>query len=330
MKTKKPDIFLGITLGMLVLAVILCLVILFVQKSGDSPAQQPEPENTTQGTGETGNSNDPEGTGGTGAETAGTAETGEPVTPPAELNPIDEAGLKAALDDELSGLTSEWQVMVIDPAKDTQVSSARNCGVDGWMTANRMTPVFIMAAAFQQGADGKLTEDQILADVQAMIVQGDTEAADRLTELLGGGNAEKGREAVKSVASDNGVKLGFNRPLTGTSSNKNYVTAMQTAKILDLMCKGELVSKAASDQMLEILCTPKNQDEIDPMLTGENISYGFVCDVEDKVCICTMGVVRLPNRSFVISVVCNKPVTTNGAKEKIGKIIAATQPFFAE
>lgn len=327
MKTKKPDIFLGITLGMLVLAVILCLVILFVQKSGDSPAQNPEGESTTQSTGEAVDSNHPSDT---GVETTAPVHTGEPVTPPADLNPIDEAGLKAALDDELSGLTSEWQVMVIDPAKDSQVSSARNCGVDDWMTANRMAPVFIMGAAFQQVADGKLTEDQILADVQAMIVQGDTEAADRLTELLGGGNAEKGREAVKSFASDNGVKLGFNRPLTGTSNNKNYVTAMQTAKILDLMCKGELVSKAASDQMLEILCTPKNQDEIDPMLTGENISYGFISDVEENICVCTMGVVRLPNRSFVISVVCNEPVTTKGAKEKIGKIIAATQPFFAE
>ena len=40
MKTKKPDIFLGITMGMLVLAAVLCLVILFVQKSSGS---EPKP-----------------------------------------------------------------------------------------------------------------------------------------------------------------------------------------------------------------------------------------------------------------------------------------------
>ena len=33
MQKKKPDIFLGITVGMLVLAAVLCLVILFAQKS---------------------------------------------------------------------------------------------------------------------------------------------------------------------------------------------------------------------------------------------------------------------------------------------------------
>ena len=323
MKTKKPDIFLGITLGMLVLAVILCLLILFIQKSGSSPAEKPSDPISTQNANPSDTVN-PDGTG----ESIVPTDTTE--IPPAELNEIDEAGLKAALDEQLSGLTSEWQVMVIDPAKGTRVSSARNCDVDSWMTANRLPAVFIMGAAFQQVADGKLTEDQILADVQSMIVNGDTEAADRLTELIGEGDASKGREAVKTFATDNGVKLGFNRALTGKASKKNYASAQQTAMLLDLICRGELVSKAASDQMLEIICTPRESEEIDPMLTGENISYGFVNDVEEKTCICSMGVVRLPNRSFVISVVCNKPVTTKGAVKKIGELIAATQPFFAD
>ena len=36
MTKKKPDIFLGITMGMLVLAALLCVVILIVQKQTDS------------------------------------------------------------------------------------------------------------------------------------------------------------------------------------------------------------------------------------------------------------------------------------------------------
>jgi len=324
MKTKKPDIFLGITLGMLVLAVILCLVILLVQGSGSSPAEKPADSDSTQSTVST---EKPVDTGSTG-DTGDTASTDAPA--PVELNEIDAAGLKKALDEQLSGLSSEWQVTVIDPAKGTKVSSTRTCKDDDWMTANKLPTLFIMGAAFQQVADGKLTEDQILADVQAMVVRGDTEAADRLTELIGGGNADNGRTLVKNFASDNGLKLGFNRALSATAGKKNYATAQQNAALLDLICRGELVSKAASQQMLEILCTPRETDEIDPMLTGENVSYGFVNDVEDKVCVCSVGVVRLPNRSFVIGIVCNGPVTVKGAEKKVGELIAATQPFFAD
>lgn len=43
-----------------------------------------------------------------------------------------------------------------------------------------------------------------------------------------------------------------------------------------------------------------------------------------------MGIVKLPQRSFVISVVCNKPITTDGAKEKVTEIIGLTEQFFSK
>lgn len=329
MKAKKPDIFLGITLCMAVLAAVLCIVILFVNKSGKQGSNTPE--TTTVAPVETGDTAD---TGDSGEAPIGSSENPVDTTPdvdPADLKAIDEAGLKAALDDALSGLTSEWQVMVTDPVKGSRVSSAVNCKVDDWMTANRMAQVFIMGTAFQQVQDGTLTEDAILDDVTAMITQNNTEAADRLTELLGAGDAAKGRENVKAFAVANETQLGFNRPLTGSADKKNYVTAQKTAVILDKICRGELVSKAASAKMLELLLTPTDNLEIDASgLTGDNLRYGFICDVEEKTCICAMGVVKLPNRSFVISVVCNKPVTTDGAKKKIAEILNLTLPYFQD
>ena len=331
MKTKKPDIFLGITMCLLVLAAVLCIVILFVNKSGKTNNSE-NPADSQVST--------------TESNSAQTNESGEPITPPASgevppetkqpsvdpanLSDIDAAGLKAALDESLRGLTSEWQVVVIDPAKDLIVKSSVNCSAEGWMTANRMAQVFSMGAVFQQAKDGTLVLDEHLEDVKAMITKNDTYAADRLTETLGGGDAAKGRDAVKAFAVDNGVKLGFNRPLTGSSSQKNYVTAQQTATILGLICQGKLVSEASSQQMLDILLTPAESLEIEPALTTEGARYGFICDVEADTCICTMGVVKLPNRSFVISVVCNKPVTTEGAKKKVTELISMTLPYFAE
>lgn len=329
MKTKKPDIFLGITMCMLVLAAVLCIVILFVTKSKSNPTPADTGASTNEVLQSNENTGTPDNTGNSGGGT--TPVDTKPVTPSVELKDIDEIGLRSALNDSLRGLTSEWQVMVIDPAKDVRVGSAVNCGVEDWMTANRMTQVFIMGAVFQQGQDSTLVIDDVLDDVKAMINKNDTYAADRLTEKLGGGDAAKGREAVKAFAVANGVKLGYNRSLTGSSEKKNYVSAQQTAQLLNLICQGKLVSEAASRQMLEILLTPaEGEAQMDHGVTGDNVRMGFIDDVEENICICTMGVVELSNRSFVVSVVCNKPVTTDGAKKKLAELISIAQPFFAE
>ena len=330
MKTKKPDIFLVITMCMLVLAAVLCIVILFVQKRSSQPASTDTNNTTlqTQNTGDTGSSGNP-----VVVDPSGSSST-EQVTPPqpVDVKDIDQAGLEAELKDALSGLNSEWQVMVIDPVKDVRVSSTSSSKikVDDWMTANRMAQVYIMGAVFQQVKDGTLVLDAVLEDVKAMITKNDTYAADRLTEQLGGGDAAKGRDAVKAFATDNGVQLGFNRPLSSSTGKKNYVNAKQNAEILNKICRGELVSQDASRQMLDILLTPAENPEIDPGITGENVKFGFVTDVEEKTCICSMGIVQLQNRSYVISMVCNEPYTTNGAKNKIIQLIGITHKYFAE
>lgn len=322
MKTKKPDIFLGITMAMLVLAAVLCLVILVVQKPSQSSTKT-DPSQIVLGS-------DTQDTKSTG-DTANSGDTKTSDTTPVEteaLTPIDEAGLKAALDDSLKGLTSEWQVMVIDPALGTKVSSTANCKVDDWMTANRMPAVFIMGTAYQQVKDGTLTRDQIKDDVESMIVKGNLKAADRLTKLVGGDSASKGREAVKAFAVDNKTQLGFNRPLSEDGDRPNYITAKQAALILQKICKGKLVTSKNSTRMLDTLLSAGTGDiEVE---LPKGAKAGFVNDIEEGTCICSMGVVQLKNRSVVISVVCNLPVTTEGAKKKITEIITTTLPFFAD
>lgn len=325
MKTKKPDIFLGITMCMLVLAAVLCIVILFVQNDSG--------KNTTTGNTNTPviDSNAPANSGDVSLDSNATTEPNAPTytTPvtPVVFDPIDSEGLKAALNDSLNGLTSEWQVMVIDPWDETKVGSSVNCEVDAWMTANRMTPVFIMGTVFQQAADGKLTIDAVQADLEAML-GGDTYAADRLTEQLGSGDAAAGREAVKAFAVANGLQLGFNRPNTGNADKKNYITAQKAAELLALICEGKLVSQEASAHMLELLLSKANSQDIDTGISGEGVRSGFIHDVEDKVCICSMGVVQVKGRSFAIGIVCNKPVTTDGAKRKVAELIGIAKPYF--
>ena len=324
MQKKKPDIFLGITVGMLVLAAVLCLVILFAQKS--STSKNTNDANNPAGPADTGevleSQNQPDPSDPDHPENTG--ETGSNIPDvPVDVTAIDEISLKAALDDCLSGLPNDWQVVVMDPIVGTEVDSFINCkGVNDLMKADRMLPVFIMATAFQKVADGALTEDQILDDVKAMIVQGDRAAADRLTELVGG------KEAVKKFAEADFGTIGYNKSMTGVGSKPNYVTAQQMAKILNMICRGELVSREASARMLDILCEKRESEEIDLGITDESIQYGFVSYAENKVCVATMGIVRLPHRSFVISVICNGPNTLSKAKDKVTQLITLTLPYF--
>lgn len=319
MKTKKPDIFLGITMFLLVLAAVLCVLILYVQKTGitfgkDSTLASTEPSYYT------------------ADDTVAPAATGETETAPVETEapvvmgePIDEVGLKADLDNALDGLTSEWQVVVQDPNHDSRVTSTTNCEVDAWMTANSMVRLYVLGTAYQQVADGTLTEDQVLEDATAMISSADSDATDRLTELVGGGSLETGRQTVKDFAAAVGSKVGYNRSIAGASDQKNYVTAQQAALVLDKLCRGELVSPEMDKKMLDILFA--GGSEIDLALE-DGTTAGFVCDVEDGVCICAAGVMNTNGRLYVISVVCNLPVTTDGAKNKITEIATLTQPYF--
>lgn len=323
MTKKKPDIFLGITMAMLVLAALLCVIILIVQKQTNSkPAVKPTGAVV---------SNDtvaPPHTGDTNGSTDATKPS-QPVQP-ADVKAIDETALKAALDDNLEPLSSNWDIVILDPVVGTKVTASHQADPEAWMEVNRMLPVFIMGTAYQQVANGTMTEADIQADVEAMIVGRDYAAADRLTASIGGGDAAKGMQAVKDFAAANGMQISYNRALNETGGKPNYMKASLCAEVLNKICRGELVSADASARMKEIICKAKTDEEIVPTLVTEGASYGLVTDCESNLCCCTMGIVNLPNRSYVVSIFCYDPVNMGNAQKRAAEIIALTEPYFAE
>lgn len=323
MTKKKPDIFLGITMAMLVLAALLCVIILIVQKQTNSkPAVKPTGAVV---------SNDtvaPPDTGDTNSSTDATKPS-QPIQP-ADVKAIDETALKAALDDNLEPLSSNWDIVILDPVVGTKVTASHQADPEAWMEVNRMLPVFIMGTAYQQVANGTMTEADIQADVEAMIVGRDYAAADRLTAAIGGGDAAKGMQAVKDFAAANGMQISYNRALNGSDGKPNYMKASLCAEVLNKICRGELVSADASARMKEIICKAKTDEEIAPTLVTEGASYGLVTDCESNLCCCTMGIVNLPNRSYVVSIFCYDPVNMGNAQKRAAEIIALTEPYFAE
>ena len=323
MTKKKPDIFLGITMAMLVLAALLCVIILIVQKQTNS-----KPAVKSTGAVVSNDTVAPPDTGDTNSSTDATKPS-QPVQP-ADVKAIDETALKAALDDNLEPLSSNWDIVILDPVVGTKVTASHQADPEAWMEVNRMLPVFIMGTAYQQVANGTMTEADIQADVEAMIVGRDYAAADRLTASIGGGDAAKGMQAVKDFAAANGMQISYNRALNETGGKPNYMKASLCAEVLNKICRGELVSADASARMKEIICKAKTDEEIAPTLVTEGASYGLVTDCESNLCCCTMGIVNLPNRSYVVSIFCYDPVNMGNAQKRAAEIIALTEPYFAE
>ena len=289
--------------------------------SGDPGGNPADPDPGTPGITE------PDGTApGTSAEPQ-TTDAAETVH---MLQSVDAEALESALLQVLEGVPEdeEWQLVVIDPLDGTKVSIALHCEADEWMTANYMAPVFLMAAAFQKVEDGDFTENQILNDVKTMIVRSDKAAAGRLVDRIGGDNPLRGRERVRTFVKGLGLELGFNPSESRPDNNRSFVQARYAAEILRMLVNRELVSQEASDKMLEVLLTPRKVRNEIVFNLDEEIRYGFVNDVEDGVCVCTMGVVCLPGRSFVISIVCNRPSQMIACKQRLIDLVSAAVPYF--
>ena len=128
MEKRKPNILVTIALVLLVLAAIVCVVVFLSSLGGN---KTPSVDNKTPSDAQL-SSSEAE----TDTQAPAPGETGENETPAAPSQPIFDADkLQAELDDSLDGLTSSWQVTVIDVASGTVVNSVVNCKDEELMVA---------------------------------------------------------------------------------------------------------------------------------------------------------------------------------------------------
>lgn len=332
MKKKKPDIFLGITMVMLVLAAVLCVAILLAQKAG----QKTPANNTltaTQPAKETKDNNDvpPESTD-QNTNPSGNTDT-EPV--PLTGDPIKADELKKALNEKIGPFVSQWQVTVFDPANNQKVESFNKGGsnpissADDLMKSVSLVRLFVMADTYQQVKDGTLKEEDVSADLTAMITKGDKAAGDRLVEVLGGGDAAKGREHVKAYAQKLGYKIGFNRPFQGNSDKFNYISSVSAASVLNKIVRGECVSPEYDKKMVDLLFAVE-KDEIDLGIQGEGVTKGFLCDVVDGFSIGAAGIINNGERIYVVCLISNEIKSMDSGKKMTPEILQIIQPYFVK
>ena len=312
MEKRKPNILLTVSLVLIVLAAIVCLIVFLSTRGQESKPNNPSLESSTPA-----ESNEPGETtpSESGETTEATDDTSESELPPSA---IDLASLKAELDDCLSGLTSIWQVTIVDPSSGESVSSCINCKQTEMMVAADLPKLFIMATVYQQIESGVLNENDVSSDLNKMIREDSTEAANALTKLLGGGSGADGRKAVNEYAASIGCDhVEFNR-LFGESGTQNYVTSGDCATLLTLIAQGKCVSSDASNKMLTLLTgTP---GERIPGGVPEGATVAHLNANITGTCCADAGIVFTDAGEVVISIVCNSPYTDEGSTKKCVEI----------
>ena len=217
------------------------------------------------------------------------------------------AQLQAEMEAELDHCGGEWDVWAETLQTGKAVHVTRNIVPGSSMISASLIKLFIMGAVFSRVADGTLDAATVNPLLRPMIAISDNSAANRLTVLLGNGDAAVGRRAVEDWAAANGCTgVRFERLMLEENGLQNYVSAEACATLLRSIWAGECVSSEASAQMLELLSAQEVNDRI-----PQGLPAGIRCAHKTGnlygLCVADVGVVFAPNGAFLLCAICNHP-----------------------
>lgn len=242
----------------------------------------------------------------------------EPIPAPASSDPLYDA-----VQTELDGLSSKWDVWV-EPLNGGEIVHCRHNIAEGEpMVSASLIKLFIMGAVYERIRDGQFAEADVKSDLSLMITISDNDAANRLTKLLGGGNAQAGRKAVTDWAASIGCpEVRHNRLMLESNGTENYVTAEACAEILRRIYRGECVSPEASASMLELLKAQQVNDRI-PVGVPADATVAHKTGNLPNLCVGDVGIVYTARGDYLLCIICNDPVSDGSATEKSVEISRA-------
>ena len=201
------------------------------------------------------------------------------------------------------------------------------------MQSASVVKVFIMGAVYDRVLYPKDEAHKVPYNgdltslLQAMITVSDNDAANRLIEVLGEGNFQKGAEVMREFCMEYGyVSTSIGRRfMESKPTGDNYTSVSDCRKILSDIYYGKCVNKEASEKMLGLLKGQKMRNKIPAGLpagfscankTGEMPEgYGLGCIEND------LAIVFGPEGDYVLCVLSNNLGGDNvGAQQNIAAI----------
>lgn len=238
-----------------------------------------------------------------------------------------DAALQALLDEELSGLSSSWDVYAESLDSGAWASAQINHTAGEGMVSASLIKLFIMGAVYDQVNRGILRADSVYSDVYAMITVSDNSASNRLTRLLGNGDAAAGMAAVNAYAASLGCEaVSLNRLMLENNGLENYVTAADCARILRAIYEGTCVSAEYSAIMLDMLKAQTVNNRIPQGLSGGATAAHKTGDLSGLSC-GDVGIVFSDAGDYLLCVICNNPYTDGGAASKIVDITRSVHQY---
>ena len=238
-----------------------------------------------------------------------------------------DAALQALLDDQLLGLSSSWDVYAESLDSGAWASAQVNHAAGEGMVSASLIKLFILGAVYDQVNRGILSADAVYSDAYSMITISDNGAANRLTRLLGGGDAAAGMAAVTEFAAAMGCEaVSLNRLMLENNGLENYVTAADCARILRAIYRGECVSPEYSEIMLDMLRDQTVNNRIPQGLSGGASAAHKTGDLSGLSC-GDVGIVFSDAGDYLLCVICNHPYTDSGAASKIVDITRAVHQY---
>ena len=212
---------------------------------------------------------------------------------------------------------------------------------DAQVLSASVIKVFIMATVYDRVCYPKDEESAVIYSesyegelrslLNAMITVSDNDAANTCISICGGGDFEKGKEAVNGYP---GVHVG-RRFLESEPTDDNYLTAKACRMILSDIYHGRCVNEEASAKMLEILKGQQLRNKIPAGLpqgftsankTGEMpLGYNLGCIEND------IAIVFSPEKDYVLVVLASDLEGKNDeAISLIGQISSYTAKHLGE
>lgn len=172
--------------------------------------------------------------------------------------------LKQRLQSQIAGYSGTYGVAVIDLSAPGQPGFELN---NQQLPAASLIKLAVLNAVYAHEADGSLQPSSAVDSLlKQMITVSSNEATNSLVSLLGNGNFAAGEAAVNAASASSrltGFALDRKLGITGYSgANDNYAEPAGCAKELQMIYNGTLVSKEASQQMINLLLAQTRRSKI--------------------------------------------------------------------
>lgn len=250
---------------------------------------------------------------------AGTPTEPEPSPAPAPT-PDRTREAEALLTDFLQTQSGGWDLCFVSlpEGEPVRVSNAQ-----GPMVSASLIKLPIMGAVLERVESGELTAEETEKRLELMITVSDNTAANELIRLLGGGDPEKGMEAVNDWCSRRGCgDTRLNRLMLADNGLQNYTSAADCARLLGEIYRGECVSAGASQKMLELLLGQTVKDRL-PRGLPEGTPIAHKTGDLIGLCWADAGIVFSPGGDYILVVISDGKADESSAKNAAAELSRA-------